>query len=123
MFTEKYTPKEYEIVIVEIIRENGETIVDTAIGPNSISRVVFDHFGTDFIIGQYRHNHDLFLIDDKRGIKNSENVSVNLISTKMFAKFDYELKLWIVSGKHSGKYSSSTFKQFMKNLSITPCQN
>lgn len=45
---QKYTPKEYEIVIVEIIRENGETIVDTAIGPNSISRIVFDNYGIRF---------------------------------------------------------------------------
>ena len=117
-----HTPKDYEIVKIEIIRDNGETIVGIQIGKNSISSVVKNHFGTDFQIGQIK-NSERFIISAIRGETFYEEVSINVIPTNCYAKFNQDCREWLVWGKHSGRYGKTTFVEFMERFKKLPCQN
>lgn len=114
-----YTPKDYEIVKIEIIRDNGETIVGIQIGKNSISSVVKNHFGTDFQIGQIK-NSERFIISAIRGETFYEEVSINVIPTNCYAKFNQDCREWFVWGNHSGRYGKTTFVEFMERFKKLP---
>ena len=117
-----YTPKDYEIVKIEIIRDNGETICVTHSGKNSIMGAVKNKFGTDMTVYQIK-NSERFVISAIRGDSFREEVSINVIPTNCFWKYDFDNKEYLVWGKHSGRYDRTTFQNFIESLLRTPCQN
>lgn len=114
-----YTPKDCEIVIVEIIRDSGETIRVTHSGKNSIMGAVKNKFGTDMTVGQIK-NSERFIISAIRGESFREEVSINVIPTNCFWKYDFENKEYRVWGKHSGRYDRLTFQNFIESLLRNP---
>jgi hypothetical protein len=114
-----YTPKDYEIVKIEIIRDNGETISDIRIGPNSIMMTVKNHFGTDFRIGQMKDS-ERFIISAIRGESFYEEVSVNVIPTNCCAKWSYDKNCFVCWGKVSGEYTKEYFLTILENLKNLP---